>query len=155
MRLSEEAIFLAISETWKSLLGLSVAKTALEAGPPPSDLPVVSSLEIVGDADKTLVVACSIPLARSCAARMFELSPDKISIDEIDDAVRELVNVLAGRLAEILDDDSTLTLASISDALKIGAGVRETGLVKQVSCECEGEQFMVSVFAGHRNQTAR
>ncbi len=99
-----------------------------------------------GTHDGSLSLALAEPLARMVSAHMFQKPQAEVSLDDIQDCLKELVNVLAGNIKVNFFGDSELSRPTISfgnDALlslfKIDAIFQKRFLA------VGGEEFIIQV----------
>jgi chemotaxis protein CheX len=135
MQLFEEALDQVARVVWTDFLGC-----ALERAPAAGPTPVGASVAIRGEWEGVVVVRCSEPLARRAAAAMWGVAPDAADRAQVDDALGELANMIAGNLKALIPPPSALGLPEAD--LELPAGARPRGDVEFL---VEGEPLRVSV----------
>ena len=125
-------------------LGESFLEAPLDPvfGPPPEGADTQGSrVDVTGAFCGSVVVGCSEPLARRLAAQMFGLAEASVSADEINDAIRELANVVAGNLKILMPPPSEIGLPKDIGDLS----GEDQFLVNRMSFMCAGEPLVISV----------
>jgi hypothetical protein len=125
-------------------LGESFLEAPLDPllGPPPDGATSQGSrVDITGAFCGSVVVGCSEVLARRLAAQMFGLAEASVTTGEINDAIRELANVVAGNLKILMPPPSEIGLPRDVDELS----GEEQFLVNRMAFLCAGEPLVISV----------
>ena len=91
-------------------------------------------LPIEGARKVTILMAFDVAGGRTLAAAMFGMAPEEITQDVADDAVRELLNMVAGQVSRALGLDSALGLARATTLAELaqhgGIGIEEGVLLR-------------------------
>jgi hypothetical protein len=82
-------------DIWATMIGLDLVDAVMAAGPEPG---ISSQVEIQGDTEVALRIDCSMELARTIAARLFDMPPDEVETDLVLDAMSEMANILGGNI---------------------------------------------------------
>ena len=77
------------------------------------DAAVTARLELSGEWSGALEIRCDSVMAAEVAAALFCAAVDELGESEINDAVGELTNILAGNIAPLLSNDCRLNLPVI------------------------------------------
>ena len=125
---------------WGTLLGFPLAR--VEGDPLPSwkEPPMVASVDIAGDWNGSVILACSPRLARRAALRMFGAQAVEPTADDLQDVLGELANMTSGNLKSCRGAHCRLSrpkAGAPSQAPEAGGRRR--------SFECEGEAVVVMV----------
>ena len=75
---------------------------------------------------------------------MFSIEKGKVTDDEINDALSEMINIIGGNLKSLLPQPSQLSIP-IVDKDEVPLGFPFTEQVAQVVFECLGSKFMVTI----------
>ncbi len=110
---------------------------------PPSNVEpgYVGRVRISGTWSGELTLACSDTLARRAAGTLFDVPPDAVTGDDVNDAVGEIANVMSGNVKALLPAPSRLSLPDVY-AGTVGA-TRADDRVREVWFTCEGEPLVV------------
>lgn len=128
-----------------SVLGLEVWPTDPATALPHEHL--TASVHITGSWNGTVSFDFPWDLARTVAARMFELDDSSPpSPDEVCDALGEIANIAGGNIKGMVDQECNLSLPTVTEgdhrmAVPGAETVSETTLV------CEGLPFRVVLYA--------
>jgi chemotaxis protein CheX len=109
--ISDDAISEVTHNTWQALLP---DLGHLMPGTPCDGDAVIGFVEITGEFEGSISVACSYIAARRAAAVMFDVPQDRPHESQIDDAVGELVNVVGGSIKSMLPSPNDLSLPRVS-----------------------------------------
>ena len=129
------------------MVARTLAESFLEApldplfGDVPPGASESSRVDVSGAFCGSVVVACSEMFARRLAAQMFGIAESRVGLDELQDATRELANVVAGNLKVLMPPPSEIGLPRPVDDLR---GVDEY-LVNRMAFLCAGEPLVISV----------
>jgi Chemotaxis phosphatase CheX len=126
----------------------TLAESFLEApldpifGPPPEGSDSRGSrVDVTGAFCGSVVVGCSEGLARRLASQMFGLDADAVTGDDINDATRELANMVAGNLKILMPPPSEIGLPKEVGELS----GKDECLINRMSFICAGEPLVISV----------
>jgi len=91
-------------------------------------------LPLGGVRQVSILLACDVTGGRTLAAAMFGMPPGEITQDLADDAVRELLNMVAGQVSRALSLDSALGLPRATTLAELaqqgGIGIEEGVLLR-------------------------
>lgn len=85
-------------------------------------------------------------LAKEVAARIFSVPLEKVSLEDMRDAMAEMVNMTGGNLKGALPKPSTLSIPTVGEGTDYTIVVNGTRLLNCLAFQCGGETFWVSVF---------
>ena len=100
-----------------------------------------------------VAVHCAVDLARQVAALMFNMSPENTSIEEVQDALGELVNMTGGNLKALLAEPCYLSLPAVVEGHNYTLRIPGSALVSQVAFECQGHPFLVTLLEKEEKPT--
>jgi chemotaxis protein CheX len=142
---SDEQIVGITQDVWSSFTGKGVGsapeRVALEAG----DV-TVGRVAVTGRWQGWVLLACPTRLARAAAAAMFDLPAEKLTDDEVADAVGELTNMIGGNIKGLLPGPSHLSMPAVTVGTTSSVPVPHAVLVSTVSLLCEGLPLTVSLW---------
>lgn len=155
MRVTEEAFFRIIEDTWNSTLGLRVERAAQPPTAMAESLNVC--VKITGAWEGEVRIQCSPQMARSCAASIFQMDAEKVGPGEISDALSELVHIIGGNLKALLPPPVTLSLPTVPDPSERTRSTPPGQTVCRLALRCEGHPFLITLLgdlpAAARGQT--
>lgn len=113
MKFAENEVRQITGETWRIVLGeeLQVSLGPFTAKEIPHCIAVCA--HITGDWELAVVLYCSARVARNAASIMFGSDEASITIDDVHDAMCELINIIAGNIKGILSGSCHLALPSL------------------------------------------
>jgi chemotaxis protein CheX len=144
MAVSEEEIQQVTTQIWESMLDLHPAPANGDGSSAP-DARIGASVQITGNWEGAVRLDSSLALARMAAARFIGSEPDKVSVDQVRDAMGELANMSAGMIKNLLPGPSYLSLPSVADGIEYNFTICKSNVESEVKFECEGEEFAVSL----------
>jgi chemotaxis protein CheX len=100
-------------QVWESILGLPIEADVPR--PNDADLNVVGMVGITGGWEGSVLVRCTLPLARSITETMFGMDPGEAEPEEIADALGEIANMIGGNLKSLVPGPSQLSLPMVAD----------------------------------------
>ncbi len=115
MPLSESNVDNIVSNIWMSFVGGTPTPIG-DAELPIEDRPVMAScIQIAGERDLTIVLRCGEKIVREVTSVMTGEEPDGISRADLEDALGELANMVAGNLKASLPGAAHLSLPMVVD----------------------------------------
>lgn len=98
-----------IENCWFATSGIQIEPTSDEEMSVTDSLCVATVIFTGGEREGSLTVAMQEDLSKEIAGKMFELSVDELSFDDIRDSMGEVANVLAGNLKSDFFRDNELS----------------------------------------------
>lgn len=141
----EERFSLAVESIWSRIVGLApqaradVPRTGLgtkEFG---------ASIGIRGKWNGDVSVVCSDSMARRAAEQLLAVEPERVCLDDLDEAVKEIAGLVAGSLKLLVDANGRLGLPSLFEPLVQGSSHAGGAIVAEVCFDREGESMAVLV----------
>jgi chemotaxis protein CheX len=112
--ISEEQLRGIVWQVWTAYLDSEPGvRTAPEPGPDADPAEVTASVGISGACNGLTVMRCSRSSAAMIAGAMLDIEPATAHVDDLTDAVGELVNILAGNVKSLLPQPSHLSLPQV------------------------------------------
>ncbi len=143
----EDEVVQVVNSIWNSILGLEV--TVESAGSARERLEgertLTACVHVTGDFEGATLVFCTARLAREFAAIMFETPADALSVEDVQDALGELANMIAGNIKPLLEGSSRLSLPSVVEGLDYRLIVPGSRALSQVGLQCQGEPLHVTI----------
>ena len=140
MKLVDEDILTVMQTLSASLFESPIAPAqdlAMTPQAPGSRVPVQGSFH------GSVSVSCSPRLARRLAARMFGVDEASVCDADMEDAVFELANVVAGNFKALMPRPIEIGLPQADTQ------VPGESLCQRLAFACEGEPLVISVFENH------
>ncbi len=135
-----------ISSIWWTMLGMEVEPVPPGGATGEKVVALTGRIPISGGWEGAVVVTCPEPLARHMAARIFGLPHHETSLEQIRDALREVVNMIGGNLKVLLPGPSFLGLPTVSWKTGPVPPSAADRLLLQADYQCQGMQFLVSLW---------
>ncbi|MBI2365785.1 MAG: chemotaxis protein CheX [Deltaproteobacteria bacterium] len=113
MKFAEQEVRQIAEETWKIILGEELEPTMKRITPGEIEDSMAACAQITGDWQLAVVLYCSSSLARHVATVMFGSDEMETSAADVNDAMCEMINVIAGNVKGVLSGSSHLTLPNL------------------------------------------
>lgn len=143
MLVTEGAFYRIIEDTWTSTLGFPVDRAEV------LDFSAIGAftvcVKITGAWDGEVRLHCSLPLARSIAAAIFQVEADNAGNEEILDALSELTHIIGGNLKALLPQPVNLSLPSLPDPTNWAQTTPQWQMVCALMLLSEGHPFLVTL----------
>jgi chemotaxis protein CheX len=135
-----------VCNVWTTTLGIALEcrEPGSAAVPEPT---VAASVHIAGGCEGSLVILCSAACARGVAARMFEVEPAEVSVDDVRDAMGELANMVGGNIKGLLGAPCHLSLPTLVEGTAHRLAVKGVEPASWADFDCDGEALSVKVYA--------
>lgn len=143
--ITDEDLFSLAQSVWSSVLGLELTLGGEHDGKI-GDTAMTSCVQITGDWEGAVTVACSSSLATNVASAMFGMEAGELSDEEIRDAMGEVANMTGGNVKGVAPGENTLALPTVSQGDQGSLSIAKTRKLNQVIGQCEGEPVVVTVF---------
>lgn len=138
--IQHDDIIQIVQTIWTSILNLSI-----EALPLDTEFEAVSGrsftacVQMTGDFEGATLLYCSSRLALELTSIMFEEKPEDLSIEDLQDALGELTNMIAGNIKPLLPGHSRLSLPSVVDGREYQLKVPGSRQLRNLRFRCLGE----------------
>jgi chemotaxis protein CheX len=137
---------------WKSVLGFDVQSRSLAEVPLQEEHTLASCVQITGAWEGAVALQCSTQLARQVAGAMFNIAPENASIEEIQDALGELINMTGGNIKALLAEPCLLSLPTVVEGSNYTLRIPGSVLVSQVAFSYQGLPFLVTLLEKKERQ---
>lgn len=141
---TDDDLFALAETVWESMLGLSLTRDDEQDGKIGENT-VTSCVQIMGDWEGAVTVACSPNLANKLASAMFQMEPDEISDAEVRDAMGEIANMTGGNVKGMAPGTNTLALPTVTEGEQGALSIARTTLLNRVVASSEGEPVLITV----------
>lgn len=141
---TDEQIEGVAHDVWAAFTGLELHRCApgshLEAEPSLS-----GRLQVDGAWRGVVVVTCGLGLARAAASAMLAVPVERLSTDDVADALGELTNMIGGNIKSVLPAPSRLALPVVTRGPAGTAVSPGTTVVNVVTLACDDGRVTVTV----------
>lgn len=153
----EEAIFGITQNVWESILGLEIrrAQTVGSLSGAVRGQTMTGCVQLAGAWEGSVFLYCSVALAKSVAATMFGTDSERLNEGDVEDALGELTNMIAGNLKTVLPRPCTLSLPAVVEGLDYRVIVPGTKISGQVLFEFNSEPLLVTLLEGSTMSSRR
>ena len=145
LEVSEGKIHEMVRSVWDSVLGLELISADGVDIPDGKNRSLTGCIQICGAWTGGVLLDCSAELARKIAAAMFDMDPSETALDEIQDALGELVNMIAGNFKNTLEGSCELSLPAVTQGVEYSVTIPGTKLDMQAEFRCEGEPVILKI----------
>ncbi len=127
LEIDAQALTAIVADVLQCSFGVAVEQKDAGAGEPVGESAMVS---ITGDWDGAILVGCATSLARQLTAEVVGVTTDEVEDEMLQDTIRELANMIGGRVKCSLPATCKLSLPTAADDPDVVAAVPGTS-VKQ------------------------
>jgi chemotaxis protein CheX len=149
----EDEICQITESIWGSVLGVEIRRCELAEIPAKQEHTLAGCVQLTGAWEGAVALHCDVGLARQVAALMFSMDPGSASIEEVQDALGELVNMTGGNIKALLAEPCYLSLPTVVEGSNYTLRIPGSVLVSQVAFECQGHPFLVALLEKDEKQT--
>ncbi|MCB1739972.1 MAG: chemotaxis protein CheX [Gammaproteobacteria bacterium] len=152
MSLAAEDIIELTQNVWSSMLKMDLAfcdaAPDCESVPEPRCTPaswVVSSVEITGEWNGTVFLACTARFAERSAATMFDCDAADMEPGDVYDALGEMVNMVGGNIKAVLPPPCRTSLPTVIEVPEFDVEEFQGELRQELTFEHDGERLTVAI----------
>jgi chemotaxis protein CheX len=142
---TDEQIVGITQDVWSSFTGKVIGSAPEEVALDAGDVNV-GRAAVTGDWQGCVLLACPTQLARTAASAMFDLPAERLTDDEVADALGELTNMIGGNIKSLLPQPGRLSMPAVTVGASNVAPTPRAQLLNKVSLACDGLQLAVSVW---------
>jgi CheY-specific phosphatase CheX len=128
--------------TWCAQVQSGRIAALLGAGPNVSGS-VAGCAEIQGAEQYAVLLICPTALARRAASRIFQRPAEEVEPEQMEDALQELTNIIAGNVKALLGEPAVLTLPRVGAGIENASRLSFCRPIAQAWFRCEEEPFLV------------
>jgi chemotaxis protein CheX len=147
---TDEQIAGITHDVWNSFTGKAVRSAPEQMALDGGDV-AVARVAVTGAWRGSVLLACPTDLARTAASAMFNRPAERLTDDEVADALGELTNMIGGNIKSLLPGPSRLSLPSVTVGASSTVPMPGAVLVNSVFLACEGLPLTVSVWQTGRS----
>ncbi len=144
MQFIEKEVCQYTQTIWKSILDLETTPLEEDADFEERADNLAGCVQITGAWEGTVALQCHMSLAKQVASIMFDVNNGTVSKDQIQDALGEMANMTGGNIKSLLPEPCYLSLPAVA-VTQNGFRIPGGELVTQVTFQCNGDHFMVSL----------
>jgi chemotaxis protein CheX len=135
----EDAICEIIDGVWSSVLGLLVTRSAGTLDDPA----LTGCVQVTGAWQGAVVLRCATGIVDRAATIVFDTHA--ATQEQLHDVLAELANMVGGNIKALMAEPSRLSLPTIVDGASYLTRVPGSHPVAEVTFECDGHRFLVTV----------
>ena len=142
MNFKEDELVQYTEMVWSSLLGLTATRSHEAYLPDP--MGAESCLQISGSWVGVVTINCPDALVNQITEVMFQLEPGSASIEEVQDAMGEVINMIGGNLKALMPPPCYVSLPIVA----IGGHSLQfpmTQIVCKITMKCQDQLFQISL----------
>lgn len=143
MKFAETELRQIAEDTWRIVLGDELQARHGAIAPAAIDDCIAATAQIAGDWHLTVVIYGSAPMARQAATVMFGTAQQDDKPEDLQDAMCELVNIVAGNVKGILSGSSHLSLPTLIRGNDVKLTFPRHVLLSEVAFDYAGEPVVV------------
>ena len=144
-----------IETVWTVVLGCDVRPVTQATSPQHSTDSLTGMVEITGAWEGIVVLQCPLELVRRAAAAMFEIEPDLLTSDQLEDALGELTNIVGGNFKALLPASAHLGLPAVVKNPVRNHALAGATVLEQLAFETSGFVFVLSILGATSAALAR
>lgn len=143
MKFAETELRQIAIDTWQIVLGQELECSAETVAPAEIDDCIAANAQIAGDWHLAVVIYGSTAMAQRAATLMFSLADEAPKPEDIQDAMCELVNIVAGNVKGVLSGSSHLSLPTLVRGQDFNLTFPRHVLLSEVAFRYAGEPVVV------------
>jgi chemotaxis protein CheX len=143
MKFAELELRQITEETWKIVLGEELQLSARPSTAGKVEDSIAACAEITGDWQLAVVLNCPVAAARQAAATMFGTTGTDKRPEDLQDAICELINIIAGNVKGVLSGFSHLSLPNLVKGMDVKLMFPRYVLLSEVHFTFEGQPLCV------------
>ena len=102
-------------------------------------------VQITGEWEGAIVLSCSLKLAVSTTAFMFDMATEEVTPEDLQDAVGELANMVGGSIKGLVPGPSRLSLPTVIDGSDYSTRIPGSEQLVRACLGSQGEPIVVTV----------
>ena len=150
MKFAEHEVRQIAEETWNIILGEELEPAMKRITPGEIEDAMAACAQITGDWQLAVVLYCSSALARHVATVMFGSDEQETSTADVNDAMCEMINIIAGNVKGALSGSSHLALPNLVKGQDFKLMFPRHVLLSEADFTCNGQPVLVIVLGEDR-----
>ncbi len=151
IRDSEQLIDI-LNQVWTSVLGRMVDETGGDSFGTGAESKRLGWCETVGLDPSIILLECSEDAARLATTAFFDIEPENVTEDDIDDAMEELINMVGGLVKSMVCDSARLLLPTGGREWPAELDKYEPSSIIFANATCDGSPVSVAVMKSKEAQ---
>lgn len=135
-----------VQNIWNTILGLEIYPSSSITAKSLGSDGLVASLQCSGEWKGIVNLSCSPRFAREAASIMFGKHQLEVNNEDVNNAIGELANVVAGNIKSMLPGECQLSLPSVIDGKNINVMHHYGKILTQMSFNCNTHPVIVTVY---------
>jgi chemotaxis protein CheX len=140
----EDEVFKLAQVLWETMLGLTIERSD-DRSLPEQGGGLCACVQIVGSWEGSVLLRCDSALARHLAASALKEDPQQLTAADVQDALGELANILAGNIKMLLPRPSRLSLPVVVDGASYELSAPGTHPILEMAFLSEGQPVEVRI----------
>ncbi len=150
MKFAEHEVRQIAEETWRIILGEELEPATKRITPGEIEDSMAAWARIAGDWQLAVVLYCSSALARHAATMMFGSDEMETTTADVNDAMCELINIIAGNVKGVLSGSSQMSLPNLVKGQDFKLMFPRHVLLSEADFMCNGQPVLVLVLGEDR-----
>lgn len=136
-----------IETIWTVVLDCSVQSIPLPAGGQDLTDSLTGMIEITGAWEGIVALECPRGFVRQAASLVFEMEPDLVTRDQLEDTLCELTNIIGGNFKALLPPSTHLGLPAVAEDASCCRRIAVDRAFMRLAFETSGFVFFVSILS--------
>jgi len=145
MKFAEHEVRQIVEEAWTIILGEDLEPAMKRITPGEIADSMAACAQITGDWQLAVVLYCSSAVGRRVAAVMFGSDEMETSAADVNDAMCEMINIIAGNVKGVLSGSSHLALPNLVKGQDFKLMFPRHVLLSEADFMCNGQPVLVIV----------
>ena len=137
-----------IETIWTVVLDCNVQCVPMPASLQDATGVLTGMVEITGGWEGVVALECPSGFVRQAASLMFEIEPDLVTADQLEDTLCELTNIVGGNFKALLPPASHLGLPSVTKDANSSGALPGARVLTRLAFETSGFVFVVTILSG-------
>lgn len=144
MNINPDDICQLASTIWETMVALPI-EPARDESTAQASRSTVACVQITGAWNGAVMLECPEAVSRHAAATMFSCSPGQVTPADMQDAVAELTNMLAGNLKGLMPEGCFLSMPSVVEGADYSTRLPGSRVIHRVGMSCTGNRVTITV----------
>jgi len=138
-----------IETIWTVVLGRDVQPVSLPASLQVAAGILTGMVEITGAWEGVVVLECPLGLVRQAAGTMFEIEPELVTSDQLEDALGELTNIVGGNFKALLPASAHLGLPAVAKDTCCARALPGAAVLAKLAFETTEFVFLLTILSAN------
>ena len=136
-----------IETIWTVVLDCEVRAVPMPAAFQDATGVLIGLVEITGAWEGVVALECPTGFVRQAASLMFEIEPDRVTVDQLEDTLCELTNIIGGNFKALLPPSTHLGLPSVAADTNCSRALPGPRALARLAFETSGFVFVVTILS--------